>query len=243
MVRMNANEGAQKFSGAECRPNLQTKNIRSTYRAVIIDSDFNFQVKLTEALENTNSLWQVNCFNRGNSAISFLKKFGSSLDLVLIDIRLPDADTIEIITMIKTLYSDVPVLVFSSSISKIKFFAAIRAGALGFIIKDDAAVNLSGSIEQVLEGNTPISPSLAKNLLPLLGNTKSNSIMPPAKLSPREFELLECIAKGHSYARAAHEMGLQLTTIHAYSRGLFKKLKVRSKSEALLAAQKQYDMK
>lgn len=211
-------------------------------RAIVVDGDCDYQLLLSEAIAETPWTWQINCFVSAKHAIAFLQKLEQPLDLALIELRLPDVEGTEQIKTISALHPQAAIMVISHIKSIYTFNNAVRAGALGYIIKDDDSANLTGCINQILAGYAPVSPIFTTELLRRFLNLQLEQGAPSIKLSRREMELLECIAKGYSYAAAAHAMGLQLATIHSYSRSLFKKLDVRSKSEALLFAQKHYEM-
>ena len=207
-------------------------------RALIVEDEYEFQQSLEKALEQVEHLWGVQMFSRGQDAIDFISKFSGHLDVALVDLGLPDISGSRVIEKVRARFPKTPILVVTTHMSRKSLISALRAGANGYVLKDATPTELTINIEHTLAGRSPISPALTTDIISDLIEIKHPSHDLDKNLSKREIELLERISEGLSYAQCAHEMGLQLSTIHSYSRALFRKLGINSKSQAVLEAQK-----
>lgn len=207
-------------------------------RALIVEDEQEFQIRLTDAIDQTLGNWRVFNYSLGHDALSFLNAFNGTLDLALVDLGLPDIEGTKIISHLRRAYPDLPILVVSVISCSNKLIEALQAGATGYILKDDEIFDLASSIDQILKGHSPISTSMARGLIERLPAMPAAQIETDIALTPRETELLECIVHGLSYEQAAQSMNLKLSTVHSYSRTLFRKLGVRSQRQAVIMAQK-----
>jgi len=206
--------------------------------ALIVEDEYEFQQCLQNALDQIRSLWRVQTFSRGYDATHFISNFSGDLDVALVDLGLPDTSGSVVIEKIRAHFPMTPILVVTTHISRKSLVSALRAGANGYVSKDATSAELAINIEHILGGRSPISPAIIGDIINDIVGIKQSTHDPSEKLSKREIELLERISQGLSYAKCAHEMGLQLSTIHSYSRALFQKLGVNSKVQAVLEAQK-----
>jgi DNA-binding NarL/FixJ family response regulator len=165
-------------------------------------------------------------------------------DLVLLDLGLPDGHGQTFIEAVRIKAPHCKVLVFTVFEDRASVINSLRAGADGYILKDSTAEQLLAHVEATLAGETPISARAAGHLLSLVredsvpgsgaANTGSASEYPP--LSPRERELLEYLARGLSRKEAARVMQLSPYTVAEYVQGIYRKLQVRTRGEAVFEA-------
>lgn len=206
-------------------------------RVLIVEDTPEFQDALAGLLGQLAHSWQIYSFVSGKAASEFLDQSSTPVDLALVDLGLPDMPGRELIAQIHQKWPDVPIVVISVFTNAEKVLNAIRAGAIGYLVKSDSEAIKRG-IEQVLAGEFPISPMVARHLIKLVAESgmadQNDAIASP--LSPQEHRLLEHIANGLSYAEVSKAMGLTLSTIQTYSRNLFRKLDVHSKTQAIVKA-------
>lgn len=207
-----------------------------------------FQAVIESALESLSIQTQAQMFTTGGAAISFCEMRSQAPDLALVDLGLPDMAGIEVIERLRLIHPDMPILVISVFSSERKVIDAVRAGAMGYVLKGDDSMTLSQAIAQVFEGHFPISPPVARYLFELANTAPLRIISSDGehegsgaadalpKLSKQEQILLDHIAAGLSYRDAAEIMDLKLSTVLSYSRNLFRKLQVHSKTQALVRA-------
>lgn len=160
-------------------------------------------------------------------------------DLALLDLGLPDGSGV---TMIEAIREHVPgcrVLVFTVFEDRASVLGTLKAGADGYILKDTSAEALLAHVRATLAGETPISARAASHLLSLVRDEPATpeAAEPDAPhLSPRERELLEYLARGVSRKEAARLMNLSPYTVAEYVQGIYRKLQVKSRGEAVFEA-------
>lgn len=181
--------------------------------------------------------WEIHATHDGASALSALEQPGCHFELALIDIGLPDISGIDVIAAAHKRFTDLPIMVTTAFTAEETFLSAIRAGAHGYLIKGDTEASLAHSIDQVMQGQYPVSPALARHLFRLAGSPATPAQSNSLHLSPRELELLQCIAKGHSYQACANLMNISLSTVQTHIRNMYRKLEVSNQRQAISKAQ------
>ena len=117
--------------------------------------------------------------------------------------------------------------------------SALEAGALGYLLKDGTAEYIGDSIMDMLAGGSPISPAIARHLLRRFrGDAPADGVRSDdvPRLSERESEVLRLIVKGFTYAEIADLLGVSSHTVTSHVRGIYRKLEVHSRSEAVYEA-------
>ena len=185
---------------------------------------------LESAFERLDGSCTLHAVGVGAHALTALRAPTARFELVVVDLGLPDMSGIEIIRAARELHPDTPVLVASIHSDEAHVMDAIRVGARGYLLKDDTALELSESIRRVLQGEYPISPSLARHLFRM---AQPAAVSAALTLSPRELELLALLAKGSSYKRAALVMNVALSTVQTYVRRIYQTLEAHSKLDAI----------
>lgn len=211
-------------------------------RAFVVEDDPVFQESIGLAFSHLDSAWSWEIAEDGATALSRLSALESVPDIVLVDLGLPDMTGVEIIHAARTRFSEVPIMVVSVIAVERVLIEAIRAGARGYLLKGESTVSLARSIEQVMRGEYPISPALARYLFKQAGSPGSVSVAiapPTIVLSPKELTLLKLIAQGRSYAESAREMAVSVSTIQTHIRNMYRKLDVHSQAQAISTAREQ----
>lgn len=158
-------------------------------------------------------------------------------DLALIDLGLPDGSGIELITHLQAA-GDTVCVVATVFDDDAHLFPALHAGAQGYVLKDLSHDDLTEMLRGIVDGRPPLSPSIARRLLrhfgpatPIANDDKAEA----AALTAREKDVLQLIGKGLTVAEAA-ALGLSRHTCAGYVKEIYRKLRVRSRAEAALAA-------
>jgi two-component system, NarL family, response regulator LiaR len=156
-------------------------------------------------------------------------------DVILMDLVMPNMGGIEAITRIKKEYAEARILVLTSFAEDDMVFPAIKAGALGYLLKDSSPDQLIQSIHDVFLGNTSLHPSIARMLVQEM-NQKSN--LPPTQnpLTEREVEVLKRVAQGLTDQEIADKLVVSRWTIHAHVRNILAKLHLANRTQAALYA-------
>ena len=156
--------------------------------------------------------------------------------LALIDLGLPDGSGVE---LIERLHPQGTLCVVATVFDDdAHLFPALRAGAQGYVLKDQSPETLAAMLEGIADGRPPLSPSIARRLLrhfQPLAPTAADTDTAPA-LTLRETDVLRLVAKGVSVAEAADLLELSRHTVAGYLKDVYRKLSVRSRAEATLEA-------
>ncbi len=153
-------------------------------------------------------------------------------DVALVDIGLPGMSGIDGIRVLKQRYPRLSLLVLTVYDDDKRIFAAMCAGACGYLLKKTAPAKLLESLKEVAEGGAPMSPEIARRVVALF-----REFRPPEnagfELTPHEVRLLRLLVDGHNYKSAAAELNVTVNTIRFHLRSIYDKLQVHSKSEAV----------
>lgn len=161
------------------------------------------------------------------SAIDKLKP-----DLVIADISLKDSSGLELMRNIKAQYSGLPVLVVSAHDESIYAEIAFRAGALGYLMKQEALDKIIAAIRRVLSGNIYVSDALAAKMLQQQIRGKTDIQESPVKgLSDRELEVFQLIGQWKKTSEIAQELHLSIKTIEYYREQIKRKLNLKNSAE------------
>lgn len=213
----------------------QNTSVTSTRCALVVEDNPVFQDVLKSAVSSLGSDRTLVTCSNGAEALEFLSARNVCLDLALVDIGLPDISGVQIIEAIHGQKPEGAIMVVSVITSDEMVLASIRAGARGYITKSQSELSIAESIKEVLSGNYPISPSLARSLFCLAG--APNLATPnPFRLSGREMETLQFLSKGLTYSQVAEAMGITLSTVQSNIRNLYRKLEVHSQAQAISKA-------
>ena len=158
-------------------------------------------------------------------------------DVLLVDLGLPDGSGIDVIRAALRQHADLPIMVITVFGNEKRVVGAIQAGAIGYLLKDDQTNEIGAAIEQLLLGGSPISPAIARHLIrhfqPPSSDPQSTS---REALTAREQEVLGLAMKGFSYAEIAQLLCLSPNTIGSYTKRIYEKLAVSSRTEAIYEA-------
>lgn len=204
-----------------------------TRQMLIVEDEPAFARQLMLAVEKLPEFWKIHHYPDASSALEAIEARGFFADLALIDLGLPDVSGLEVIRALRARCPSLLILVISVISAERAVLSAIRAGACGYIHKDDSFQQIARSIHDVLEGNYPISPALARYLFKLAGHPGTAIDCGQQELTVREKQVLECLARGFSYAQTAQELKVSVSTVQTHVRGLYSKLEAHSQVQAL----------
>lgn len=163
--------------------------------------------------------------------------------VVLMDIEMPVMDGIEAVTIAKEIYPDVFFLMLTVFDNDEKLFEAIRAGATGYLLKDEKVSGIVKAItEIVFEGGVPMSPPIARKVLGLLRNPREDAAAVDDEgketqmLSARELEILSCIVDGLNYQQIGERLFISPHTVRKHIANIYEKLHVSNKASAIKIA-------
>lgn len=169
----------------------------------------------------------------GREAIADMQKLKP--DIVLMDLVMPVMDGIEAIRQIKSDHPSIQILVLTSFAADDKVFPAIKAGALGYLIKDTGPDELVRAVRQVHQGQLTLHPTIAQKLLNELALTAEQPPSPDP-LTDREVEVLKLIARGMSNQEIADTLVVSTATVYTHVSRILDKLHLASRTQAALYA-------
>jgi len=156
-------------------------------------------------------------------------------DVVIMDIDMPGINGIEAVKVIRMNFPSVQILMLTVFDDDEKVFAAIKAGAGGYILKNAEPQNLLHAISEVYNGGAPMTPGIARKVL-----RQFHDMLPEEKkdyhLSKRESEVLCLLVEGDSYKMIAGKLNITYDTVRAHMKKIYEKLHVASMTEAVAKA-------
>jgi NarL family two-component system response regulator LiaR len=162
-------------------------------------------------------------------------------DVAIVDIAMPGVDGIEATKQIKALYPSVTVLILTAYDDDQFVFGLLEAGAAGYLLKSVRGRELVEAVRQVYAGESVLHPSIARKVLnrfaPATGKPAGQK--QPDVLSERETEVLRLATRGLTNQEIASELFLSLRTVQAHLGHIFNKLRVSSRTEAVVRALKE----
>jgi DNA-binding NarL/FixJ family response regulator len=180
-------------------------------------------------------------------AIALLEK--GAPDVLLTDLGLPDGSGIELIRALRKSAPDALAMVITALGNEKTVLAAVEAGATGYLLKDGSYEEIGEAVQCLIDGGSPISPSIARKLLrrmqiaPASAPGPAHAPAPDASpdadlpsLSPRETEVLRLIAKGFSFPEIAELLGISAHTVTTHVRRIYEKLEVGNRGSAVYEA-------
>ncbi|MFZ5445751.1 MAG: response regulator [Myxococcota bacterium] len=197
------------------------------------------QLKLLEASPELSIIGTALSGETGLEEVRRLKP-----DVLLLDLGLPRMSGIDVTRAVKAELPEIEILIFTIFDEEDKVLEAVKAGASGYLLKGTPADKMVEAIKEVRAGGTVIQPSLARRLLKhfRVGEAPAAETAPAAptngepegkKLSARETEILQLIAKGVSNSEAAKLLNLSKATIRTHLEHIYRKLEVTNRVEAV----------
>lgn len=153
-------------------------------------------------------------------------------DVMLVDINLPKMNGIECVRKLKALTPGVLILMLTAYEDSEKIFKSLLAGASGYLLKRTPQEEILQAIADVYKGNSPMTGHIARKVVQYF-NQRGVTENEIEKLSNREREVLDRLAEGIAYKEIADNMGLSIDTVRMHIKGIYSKLHVHSRGEAV----------
>jgi len=204
-------------------------------RLLIVDDHPLFREGLRQMIDRTAGL--MVCGEAADAAAALKAIPEVKPDLVLVDISLGGANGIDLIKSIKGKYDDLPILVISMHDESLYAERALRAGALGYVMKNAPAKTVKNAIFKVLGGEMFLSGKMTSSVLAKLMRAKPDKpVSPIEQLSDRELEVFQMLGEGKGTRQIAEELGLTIPTINSFRNRIKEKLELKNSTEMMLHA-------
>jgi DNA-binding NarL/FixJ family response regulator len=219
-----------------------------TIKVSIVDDDVVFSQAVKDAITLAVDMQICGVAFNKSSGIALLDT--SPADVLLVDLGLPDGSGLDVIRQARTAWPHCDIMVVTVFGDKKNILAAIAAGALGYVLKDMSAEQITNEIRTIRAGGSAISPAIARSLLRHLNEQSIDTTLRPnvvvedkqaiedTKLTTREYQVLNLANKGFTYEEVADAMGITLHTVKTYVKRSYTKLQVNSKSQAIYELQR-----
>lgn len=205
---------------------------RDPLRIAIVEDDEITRETLTLLLSGEPSLDVVGAYGGGYDILAALDDIG--VDLVLVDLGLPDVEGPALIAALKERRPTIEVMVHTISDARAVVFAALRAGATGYILKGSSPRELIEAIATIAEGGAPMSPRIARSVVRTF--QEAASVDEDYLLSARERDVLSEVERGASYKEVGAALAISPHTVHSHIKKIYEKLHATSRAEAVRIA-------
>jgi len=206
---------------------------KTPIRVLIVEDQAIVRKGIRALLAEVEAIAVVGEASNGQGAVA--EALALDPDVILMDLAMPEMDGIEAIRQITAGQAGARILVLTSFISDDKVFPAIKAGALGYLLKDSEPADLIQAIKQVSRGEPSLHPSIAIKVLQEL-RRPAEKTPTPNSLTAREVDVLRLIAKGMSNREIATQLTTTEATIKTHVSSILSKLHLASRTQAALYA-------
>jgi len=201
-------------------------------RLLLVEDDAKLAASVARALERAAAgEWSVT--HAATAAAARHAVDGQRVDLAIVDLGLPDEPGTQLIASLAARSSPVPAVAFTIFDDRKRVLEAVRAGAVGYLLKDDSVEHLVTHLRECMDGQMPVSSRIARHLFEACRLEGAQ-----IELTPRERDVLESLGSGDSYAACAAKLHLGVGTVQTHVKSLYRKLNITTKSEAVAWARR-----
>lgn len=199
----------------------------------VVEDNKSFRASLVELIRSAEGLEFISEYSNAEEAMDIIYK---NPDVVIIDIVLPGKSGLELITEIKEKRDRIQFLICSSYDDDERIFAALEAGASGYIMKDYSSAEIVNAIRELYYGGSPMSPYIARRVINSFQKKKYDE---DYALTDREKEILDLVATGMMYKEIAENLFITHETVKKHMKNIYHKLHVQNRVEAINKLKKQ----
>jgi NarL family two-component system response regulator LiaR len=196
----------------------------------IVEDNYDYASKVAQLLQLSPDIYIAGIWREAAAALNDIPQLMP--DVVLMDLQLPDLDGIECIRRLSGVATSIQYLVLSNCDDDDHVFEALKAGASGYLLKDEDHESLVRNIRELHAGGAPVSPLVAWKLVRYF-----NRRIPYAAegniLTKREQEIVSLLAEGKMYKEVSVRLGIAMETTKKHIRNIYGKLEVQNKTEAV----------
>ena len=198
-------------------------------RVLIVDDHPMMRQGLAQLINDEPDLKVVAEADSGTQAVTIVGS--QKLDLILLDLSLPDKNGLELIKDIQALKPAVPILVVSMHDEALYSERVLRAGGRGYIMKQEGGKMFLQAIHQVLSGKIYVSEKMSSRILEGFSGRRAEPASPIEQLSDREFEVFQLIGQGKGTREIAQHLHLSVKTVEVHRANIKQKLKLKTATD------------
>ena len=204
-------------------------------RVFIVDDHTMFREGLRQLIEHDPGL--TVCGDAADAAAALEGIRQSKPDVVIVDITLADTSGLDLVKSLRIDYEDLPVLVVSMHEESLYAERALRAGAMGYVMKNEPAKTVTAAIHSVLRGEMYLSRKMSSSVVAKFMRGETEEPMSPLEiLSDRELEVFRMLGQGKGTRQIAQDLGLSIPTIQSFRNRIKEKLHLKTAPELVLHA-------
>jgi len=211
-------------------------------RLLLVDDQRLMTDGLKTILQSRTDLIVTGTAQNGHQALAFLADQPVLVDLVLLDIRMPELDGVQTVRLIKERWPQIKVLMLTTFNEDAYLLDALAGGADGYLLKDMETSELFAAIDQALAGNMvmpgQVAETLRNSIAGIKSQQKTETTLKDKGFNTREIEIAALLAAGYTNSQIAAALYLSDGTVRNYISSIYEKLAVNDRSNALLALQK-----
>jgi len=205
---------------------------------VVVEDSDTIREGLRILIDETEGYACLGAYSNCEAMLLDIKKL--SPNVLLMDIGLPGMNGIDGIKEVKSIFSEITILVLTVYEENELIFEALCAGASGYLVKKTPPSKLLEAIQEAFMGGSPMSSHIARNVIELFKKKKQpSSPNNDAQLTGREKEILIKLVDGHSFKSIADSLFISIETVRFHFRNIYKKLHVHTQYEAVAKAIKE----
>ena len=197
---------------------------------IFFEDNIELRKTLVNLLKNNESYIVLGDYDDVSNVVKIVNE--KLPDIVILDINMPGMSGIEAISLIKEAKPDVSIIMYTQFEEEEKLFRSLCAGADGYILKKTSPFKLVESIDEVSDGGTPLTPSIAKKILYSFRDRQKTTTF-QYNLTNKESEILELLVKGFSVKLIAAELNISYNTARTHLKNVYNKLHVNCGKEAI----------
>ena len=203
----------------------------------IVEDDEEIRASLSDRIASSAAMELVCCCPDAESAMSDLPR--CKPDVVLMDINLPKMDGVECVRRLKSQLPEVQFVMLTVYEDNNRLFQSLTAGASGYLLKRTSPARLLSAIREAQAGGSPMTPQIARRVVQYFRRTADGG-SELEKLTPRENDVLDQLAKGFRYKEIVENLRISQGTLNGYIRSVYEKLHVQSRTEAVVKYLKRF---
>ena len=200
-------------------------------QVALVEDDEVIRANLSHRIGGNSSFRLLRSYADAETALADLPRHKP--DVVLMDINLPGMDGIACVRQLKPKMPNTQFIMLTVYEDSNRLFKSLMAGASGYLLKRTTPAKLLAAIREAREGGSPMTPQLARRVVQHFQQLPEPST-DVQRLTPREKEVLEQLAKGFRYKEIVDNLHISSGTLHSYIRSIYEKMHVHSRTEAVV---------